>query len=54
MKFNVLLPILVASGLLPTCWSMVGVMLAIVCDGLWVVITLTERKTALRKKYTRY
>ena len=54
MKCNVLVPILVASGLLSTCWSMVGVILVIVYGGLWVVITSTERLTALRKKYTKY
>jgi hypothetical protein len=54
IKFSVLLPILVASGLLPTCWSMVGVILVIVYAGLWVVITSTERITPLRKKYTKY
>jgi hypothetical protein len=53
-KFNVLLPILVASGLLPTRSFMVGVISVIVYDGLWVVSTPTERITALKKKYTKY
>jgi len=51
MKFNVFLPILVASGLLLTCSCVVGVILVIMYGGLWVVVTSTEWTTALRNKH---
>ena len=50
LKFNVFLPILVASGLLPTCWSMVGVISAVAYGGLRVVDTSRKRPPALRNK----